>query len=84
MPIYEYFCKGCQKTSEILVSGSDPAPTCPSCGGAHLEKILSPPAAYSGAHRNQVPGPSDTACCGSSPAAASCAGPGSCCGKNTP
>jgi hypothetical protein len=28
-----------------------------------------------------VPGPGDTACCGSSPDRASCAGPGSCCGK---
>jgi len=36
----------------------------------------------SGQVKNTMPGPKDTACCGSSQGeAAGCAGPGSCCGK---
>ena len=31
-----------------------------------------------------LPGPGDTACCGTSPDRASCAGPGSCCGEEGP
>jgi len=81
MPIYEFLCRRCNKSFEWLMSGSDATPVCPSCGSAHIEKQLSAHAAYAGTHRTRVPGAGDTACCGSSPAAASCAGPGSCCGK---
>jgi hypothetical protein len=28
-----------------------------------------------------LPGPGDTTCCGSQPGTGSCAGPGSCCGR---
>jgi hypothetical protein len=35
----------------------------------------------SGTPSGAMPGPGDTACCGSSPGHAGCAGPGSCCGK---
>jgi hypothetical protein len=43
--------------------------------------LLSAHSSLSGAGRQSIPGIGDTACCGSSPMEASCAGPGSCCGK---
>lgn len=34
MPMYEYTCKRCAETFEVLTRSSDaPAPICPSCGG---------------------------------------------------
>jgi putative FmdB family regulatory protein len=44
MPIFEYACKGCGKEFEALVRPQDGAPTCPSCKGADLEKLISRPA----------------------------------------
>jgi hypothetical protein len=41
---------------------------------------LSAHSSFSGASRHALPGPGDTACCGSTPGHAGCAGPGSCCG----
>jgi len=81
MPLYEYLCLDCGAQSELLInSGSEP-PRCRSCDGANLKKLLSAHATLSGAG-DRMPGPGDTACCGSAPGqAAGCAGPGSCCGK---
>lgn len=81
MPIYEYVCEDCGKLSEILLSHTDESPDCPGCGGSNLKKLLSAHSAMSGVSKNSFPGPGDTACCGSSPAQAGCAGPGSCCGR---
>ncbi len=81
MPIFEYQCKNCDKVSEIIVFGDDDTPACGFCNSHNLEKLLSAPSA-SGPVKNRMPGPGDTACCGSSPGQASCAGPGSCCGRN--
>ncbi len=82
MPIFEFLCTECGEISEVLVTSSDGSPACKSCGSAKLKKLLSATSSLSGAARRGLPGPSDTACCGSSPAHAGCAGPGSCCGKN--
>lgn len=80
MPIFDFLCTDCGKMSEILVSSSDQEPACRHCGGTRLEKRMSAPSSYSGAHK--MPGPGDTGCCGSSPGEAKgCAGPGSCCGR---
>lgn len=44
MPLYEYQCKACHKTSEVIQKFSDPNLTvCNECGGA-LERLLSAPA----------------------------------------
>jgi hypothetical protein len=43
--------------------------------------MLSAPSTLSGSSAHKMPGPGDTACCGSSPMQSGCAGPGSCCGK---
>lgn len=81
MPLYDFLCLNCGQTSEILVAGSAVEPGCPACGSSNLKKLLSAPSSLSGSAKNAMPGPGDTACCGTTPNLASCAGPGSCCGK---
>jgi len=81
MPLFEYLCKECGETFEMLVTTSGDSPLCSSCGSGSLKKLLSAHSSMSGMSSNAVAGPGDTACCGSSPENASCAGPGSCCGK---
>jgi len=80
MPLFEYLCASCGKTSEILVMGENPDLICRSCGSKDLKKLLSAHASHSVVSRSRLPGAGDTACCGSTPGAAGCAGPGSCCG----
>ena len=82
MPIFEFLCVECGETSEVLIASSNDSPNCKVCGSLNLKKLLSATSSLSGIAKRGVPGPSDTACCGSSPAHAGCAGPGSCCGKN--
>ncbi len=45
MPIYEYSCGSCSRRFELLIRG-DETPSCPDCGTAQLEKLLSVPAAH--------------------------------------
>ena len=42
MPIYEYRCQQCDHEFELLVR-SQTTPTCPSCDGQDLERLLSLP-----------------------------------------
>jgi putative FmdB family regulatory protein len=81
MPIFEYVCSDCGETSEILLTSTTDLVKCTSCGSRKLKKLLSAHAGISGSSASHMPGPGDTACCGSSPGQANCAGPGSCCGK---
>lgn len=81
MPIYDYLCKDCGNVNEILVTSADQYPDCPGCGGRNLKKLLSAHSTLSGVSSHSMPGPGDTACCGTAPGHAGCAGPGSCCGK---
>ena len=41
MPFYEYKCTKCDEEFEVLQKVSDPAPPCSSCGGEHVERLLS-------------------------------------------
>ena len=43
MPIYEYHCQDCRRRVSLLVrSITNPGtPTCPRCGGRHLERLMS-------------------------------------------
>jgi putative FmdB family regulatory protein len=42
MPIYEYECRACGETTEVIQKMSDPALTdCPSCGASELTKLVS-------------------------------------------
>lgn len=85
MPIFEYLCFDCGERSELLIVRSGEEPQCLACGAQNIKKLLSPSSSLSGKTTQNLPGPGDTACCGSSPSQASCAGPGtgpgSCCGK---
>ena len=81
MPLFDYLCLDCGKRSEILIVSSGDQPECPACGTQNLKKLLSAPSPLSGLAKHKLPGPGDTACCGSTPSQATCAGPGSCCGK---
>jgi putative FmdB family regulatory protein len=82
LPLFDYLCLECGKSSEILITNSNDHPECGSCGSKKLQKLLSPHSSMSGPSKGLFPGPQDTACCGSAPGqAAGCAGPGSCCGK---
>jgi putative FmdB family regulatory protein len=81
VPIFEFLCKDCGKTNEILVFNAGDQLKCPACKGENLKKLLSAHASVQGSSGHEMPGPGDTACCGSSPGMAGCAGPGSCCGK---
>jgi putative FmdB family regulatory protein len=44
MPLYDYTCKKCDQTFELLV-GSATKPRCPACGSQRLEKLVSLPTA---------------------------------------
>jgi putative FmdB family regulatory protein len=81
MPIYEISCRDCGHCSEVLVLDSHRTPTCPNCGGDQTEKLISATSTLTGKEAIPYPGAGDTACCGSTPSRAGCAGPGSCCGK---
>ncbi len=44
MPIYEYACKACGHTFDVLQKMSDaPLTDCPACGAAELRKLISAP-----------------------------------------
>lgn len=81
MPLFDFLCLECGEVSEVLVSGSESKPICKTCGSQSLKKLLSAHSSLSGSHDGTMPGPGDTACCGSAPGHAGCSGPGSCCGK---
>ena len=75
MPIYEYVCKECEKSFELLVRASTKV-ECPSCHGTTLDKKLS----IFGAKVNTAFGaaksiPEETMACG---ACGDPRGPGAC------
>jgi putative FmdB family regulatory protein len=53
MPLYDYQCRKCGHEFEALVRAWDPAPSCPECGGAELDKML-PTVAVSTEHTREV------------------------------
>lgn len=55
MPIYEYVCKSCEHEFETLVRKGD-VPTCASCGGTDLERLLSMPTVNSEGSRERALG----------------------------
>jgi putative FmdB family regulatory protein len=81
MPLFDFLCADCGHVAEILVSTEKMTVYCERCGSGNLKKLMSAHSSLSGTASSSMPGPGDTACCGSSPDHAGCAGPGSCCGK---
>ena len=59
MPIYEYRCRDCNVTFEMLVRAGTVV-TCPHCGSVSLDKLISAPFVLSG---RTVQQPGHT-CCG--------------------
>jgi putative FmdB family regulatory protein len=76
MPIYEYKCPDCAAEFEELVFGDD-LPSCPCCGSARGERLMSRPCLCrpAGAHDDYSasPPPSGGGGCGGC-TASSCAG----------
>jgi putative FmdB family regulatory protein len=81
MPIYEICCQSCGAQAEVLVAKQEDPLLCPHCGSRDTARLMSATSSRSGKSGQLHPGPKDTACCGSTPSQAHCAGPGSCCGK---
>ncbi len=81
MPLFDIQCRTCGQTGEVLVTSGTAPLICPSCGSGETTKIMSATSSLTGRTAVNLPGPSDTGCCGSRPGHAGCAGPGSCCGK---
>jgi putative FmdB family regulatory protein len=81
MPLFDYLCLECGKINEMLVTSSAEDLQCSTCGSDNMRKMLSAVSSLSGTKKDSLPAAGDTACCGSSPGHAGCAGPGSCCGK---
>lgn len=81
MPLFDFLCSDCGHVAEMLVFNEATSVQCEKCGSSNLKKLMSAHSSLSGNAFNTLPGPGDTACCGSSPGHAGCAGPGSCCGR---
>lgn len=81
MPIFEIICTRCDFAGELIVMSQGDPMRCPECGSGDVRKLISATSSLTGKNAQTFPGPGDTACCGQSPGHASCAGPGSCCGK---
>jgi putative FmdB family regulatory protein len=73
MPLFEYECRGCGRRFEHLTRAGE-TPSCPSCEGADLQKLLSVFAVGGGSGETAFEMPSSGACgrCGDP------RGPGSC------
>ena len=53
MPLYDFHCRACDATSELLVRGAA-VPACPACGSEALDRLPSLPAVRSDATRDVV------------------------------
>ena len=53
MPIYEYACRACGHRFEAIVRVSE-SPSCPSCNGRELERLISQFAVDSGGTRQRA------------------------------
>lgn len=81
MPIFEIVCSECGFKGEVIIVSQDDFLKCPKCGSKKTHKLMSATSSLTGKNPQHYPGSNDTACCGSNPSQAGCAGPGSCCGK---
>ena len=81
MPLFEYVCVDCGETSEVLMVATDAVASCEACGSRNVEKLLSAHSSASGSRGGgALPCGQGAGHCGTTPEAAGCPGPGSCCG----
>lgn len=73
MPIYEYHCEKCTKTSEVLVKNAHEPAVCPHCGSKRLTRLLS---TFATVQSSDAPCSMESSC----PAAPCCGG--ACSGKH--
>jgi putative FmdB family regulatory protein len=59
MPIYDFKCRDCGRTSEVLLRTTGKMVFCPSCGSENMERLIS--ASYMVKTDLSAPG---TTCCG--------------------
>ncbi|GFK94457.1 hypothetical protein NNJEOMEG_02302 [Fundidesulfovibrio magnetotacticus] len=78
MPIHDIRC-ACGFEGEVITLAAQELPACPACGRPDPDRLPSAVSSLTGRAVQGLPGPKDTACCGSRPGEAACAGPGSCC-----
>jgi len=73
VPLYEYTCRACASDFEQLVR-RDEAPSCPTCGGTELTRVLSVTARARSRDEEGTPAPVTAGCgtCGDP------RGPGAC------
>ena len=66
MPIYEYRCGDCDRHFERYVATTAAAASCPSCGSAHVKRMLSLFSMKSegGAVASSMPAGGGGGCCG--------------------
>ncbi len=82
MPIYEFECLDCGKTTEILMASTETdLVVCGSCESRNLKRLLSAHAAVNPGGGG-FPERAADRCCGAGGPPNTCAGPGSCCGAN--
>ena len=41
MPLFDFLCKDCEATSEVLVRSAKEKVACPQCGSKNVERLLS-------------------------------------------
>jgi putative FmdB family regulatory protein len=63
MPLYDFVCRDCGREQEILIRGSE-TPSCESCGGPSLAKLLSAPIAHMGGKSEPRPAGGSAGPCG--------------------
>jgi putative FmdB family regulatory protein len=65
MPLYDFVCPDCNQEQEHLVRGAE-TPTCESCGGVRLVKLVSAPVAHiagqAGSRPQSPPGSCGSGC----------------------
>ncbi|NOY70187.1 MAG: zinc ribbon domain-containing protein [Deltaproteobacteria bacterium] len=76
MPIYEYYCKSCEKKFEMLILGTE-KPVCPECNTPEVKRLMSACGFLSrGAGGETVSSSAGASSCGGC-ASSSCSGCGS-------
>ena len=61
MPLYEYACRDCGKSFEVLVRGAE-KPSCPHCESRKLEKLVSVVSGHVAGPRGGDPAPLSGGC----------------------
>lgn len=84
MPIFEYTCKDCHNTFQMLElpGNAKQEPLCPACGQGNIQKLISTPFIPSAVGKPANGELHGGSCCSTKGKDSNgCSSPGSCCGK---